>query len=272
MDELILHPGARMLLNAYQKQPTHALLLSGDHGVGLLTISRSLAQTLVDNEASIVLVSPEKGTITIDTIRQLYEQTRTIQSGRRCIIIDDAETMSDDAQNALLKVLEEPTEAVHFIITSHRPGNIVPTIISRTQHIRIPIVSTTDSIALLEEVPIDGKKQSQILFLADGRPAELTRLRDNPDYFSQQSLLITDARSLLQSAMYDRLMIMKRYGDREASIQLLATTARLLSFSVIKQKNEHAVDMIPYFTDAIDRITANGHVRTHLMHLVTKLS
>ena len=53
--------------------------------------------------------------------------------GWRVVIIDDADTMNRSAQNALLKILEEPPENTLLVLISHRLGALIPTIKSRTQ-------------------------------------------------------------------------------------------------------------------------------------------
>ena len=271
MTKLVINPSITALIDAYSRLPSHAIILSGVSGVGLSTIAHHLASSVVEG-SHVIEITPEKNTIPIDRIRQLYEQTRSIQSGGRCIIIDDADAMGVEAQNALLKLLEEPVENIYFILTTHLPSEILPTIASRVQWFRIPLVSEALSLQVLDNYDLDSKKRSQLLFLASGRPAELIRLSSDNDYFNKQALTIADARQLLQASMYERLSVVKKYTDRESALQLLVTTSNLLGFSLLKQKNHHAADLLPHFSETIDHIVANGHVRTHLMHLVTKLN
>lgn len=271
MANLLINPATQKLLDAYLRAPAHAICITGETGSGTGSVATWLAEQLADNLQLVTYIVPEKGLIPIDRIRQLYEQTRSIQQTKRCIVIDDADAMSHDAQNALLKLLEEPVENVHFILTTHQETQLLPTIKSRTQIIQLLPITVAQSQALLAKFSLDETVTRQALFLASGHPAELTRLAEKSDYFASRSVIVTDARNLLQSDDYGRLVIIKKYTDRTNALEFLGMTARLLSFSLLKQRNYGAADVMTVLDSVMQRIEANGHVRTHLMYLVTKL-
>ena len=81
-----------------------------------------------------IFVPPHGNYIKIDQIRGVKEfvQVKPALSKRKVIIIDDAHAMTNQAANALLKVLEEPPEDTTFILTTNRKSAILPTILSRT--------------------------------------------------------------------------------------------------------------------------------------------
>lgn len=271
MAKLLLHPATAKLLDAYHNEPAHALCLSGEVGAGLRTLAMQLATELSGNEQLVTVIEPEKGLISIDRVRQLYTETRSIQQTKRCIIIDDADTMSHDAQNSLLKLLEEPVQNIHFILTTHHPTQLLQTILSRTQNIDVLPPSESDCKALLAKFDLTPTEQKQAQFLASGRPAELTRLASDKEYFAAQSVVVTDARSFLQADDYTRLTIIKKYTDRLAALRFLDMCSRLLTYSLLKQRNYAVADVMEPMEDVMKRIDANGHVRTHLLYLVTKL-
>jgi DNA polymerase-3 subunit delta' len=271
MAELVLNSATRKILDAYLRRPSHAVLLSGEVGIGLGTIAEDLGTQLAGKRQLVTVLSPEKGLISIERVRKLYEQTRSVQQTSRCIVIDDADAMSPDAQNALLKLLEEPVEKIHFILTTHFPESLLATIRSRTQQINILPIGEKESRSVLQRYSLSDTQILQALFLAAGRPAELTRLADDTEYLTSQGRAISDARSFLQAKTYDRLKIIKNYTDRTAALQFLGMCAKLLTFSLLKQKHYAAADSMDLVDTVIKRINANGHVRTHLMYLVTKL-
>lgn len=271
MAELILNPATKKLLAGYLNAPAHALLLTGDEGSGVGTIARDLATRLARNAQLVTMIEPEKGLISIERVRHLYEQTRSVQQGRRCIVLDDADAMSVDAQNALLKLLEEPVENVHFILTTHHQSHLLATVRSRTQHIGVLSITEAESKQILAGHDLTDTQQLQALFLAAGKPAELMRLADDQEYLTSKSTIVTDARSFIQADDYSRLVIIKKYTDRTAALQFLSMCAKLLTFSLLKQRNYNVADTMDVLDDVISRINANGHVRTHLMYLVTKL-
>jgi hypothetical protein len=271
VDKLLIHPATQKLLAAYLKTPAHALCIVGDSGSGTGSVADRLANELAGNPQLVTHIAPEKGLISIDRIRHLYEQTRSIQQGKRVIIIDDADAMSVDAQNALLKLLEEPVENVHFILTTHHETGLLSTIKSRAQLVPLLPITEEQSRKLLKSYSLDDTAVLQGLFLAKGRPAELTRLAGDPEYLSARSVIVTDARTFLQTDDYGRLVIVKKYTDRTNALEFLGMCAKLLSFSLLKQRNYASADVMDTLDKVMGRIEANGHVRTHLMHLVTKL-
>jgi hypothetical protein len=269
--DLLLNPATKKLLDAYVSNPSHALCLTGEEGVGLGTIAKMLTEKLSNSPQTVTWLAPEKGLLSIDRIRALYEQTRSIQQDKRCVVIDDADSMSRDAQNALLKLLEEPVKNVHFILTTHQPSQLLTTIQSRVQTVQVLLVDEASSMKLVSSPVVSETERRQMLFLASGKPAELIRLADDKDYFMSEVGIITDARTFLQDTAYGRLAVIKKYTERLVALQFLTMCAKLLNFSLIKQRNYAAADSMEVLDDVMKRLEANGHVRTHLMDLVTKL-
>ncbi|MCB2084270.1 MAG: DNA polymerase III subunit delta', partial [Sphingomonadaceae bacterium] len=79
-----------------------------------------------------------KRNISVGQIRQMQQRliTRPTLGDRRAIIIDPADDMEPSASNALLKSLEEPPEGTFFLLVSHRPARLLPTIRSRCRLLR----------------------------------------------------------------------------------------------------------------------------------------
>ena len=79
-----------------------------------------------------------KRAIPIDEIRALQQRlnTRPTLGSRRAVIIDPADDLEKNAANALLKSLEEPPAGTVFLLVTHRPGRLLPTIRSRCRLLR----------------------------------------------------------------------------------------------------------------------------------------
>lgn len=268
----LIAPTTRKLLDAYKKEPVHGLLLTGLEGVGLATLATKLAEDIVEHTTDITTIAPEQTTIPIERIRTLYEETRSIHKRPQVIIIDDADTLSLEAQNALLKLLEEPVTNVYFVLTTHFLESLLPTIRSRVQAISVQQLTEAQSEKLLDELKLtDKKKRSQALFLANGLPAELTRLASDDAYFAEQVTYVEDARAVIQGSLYDRLRIITGYVERSKALKLISVIGHLMRFSILKQKQLTSLATVDALDRASERITANGHVRTQLMYLMTKL-
>ena len=150
-----------------------SLIFAGPDGVGKRMAAVALAQFLncpnrTDEDscgtcpsctriarqvhADVLLIEPgETGTIKIDQIRDAIERTayRPFEGRRRVVIVDDADAVNVEAQNALLKTLEEPPAASSFVLVTSRPDVLLPTVLSRCQRLRFGRLSPADVAAVL---------------------------------------------------------------------------------------------------------------------------
>jgi DNA polymerase-3 subunit delta' len=76
--------------------------------------------------------------------------TRPTLGSRRAIIIDPADDLEKPAANALLKSLEEPPAGTFFLLVTHRPARLLPTIRSRCRSLRFPVLTDSQIAAMLE--------------------------------------------------------------------------------------------------------------------------
>lgn len=275
MTKPIMNPVSEKLLIAITKNLPQSLLLTGENGVGLSTISRYIAKL---RNIKPIIILPEfdekidlaKGVISVDIMRRLYDETRTKTASDRIIIIDFAERMTHQAQNAFLKLLEEPGKGIYFILVSHSISKLLPTILSRTEKIDIKPLTTTQSNQLLDSLGITDKtKRSQLLFMATGLPAELTRLCSGSEYFERRSINVRDARELLRGNLYQKLLIAHRYKDDRASVlTLLQDVTNILNHSIISNPQIDTISRIEAILDTYRQIEANGNIRLCLARMV----
>lgn len=273
MDDLYLNPFSRELLELYCQHPKHALLLEGEKGVGTLAVAKHVAEKIAQSDA-IMLVTPEKNTISIDTVRGLYAATRSARERALVVIIDDADAMGIDAQNALLKLLEEPPMQVYFVLTTHAPHHLLQTILSRTEHITLRAISQEASEKVVSDLGVtDAAERAKLLFLASGKPSELIRLIHDKDYYEASSAMMVDARSFLGGERYNRLILLKKYmTDRENAERFLITLGQLASFSMYRSVADGTLKALDAVNDALEAIHNNGNVRAQLLLLSDRLS
>jgi len=173
----------------------HAVLISGDSGIGKARLAQALAQRLIcsaemvkyacgtcksctllvaGNHPDVTWLEPEeKGKpIKIDQVRALCESlSKTAQQGGwKVAVIAPAETMNISAANALLKNLEEPRAKTLLILVSNRPGRLSATIRSRCQQLSLPNPDSNSALRWLTQVTDDQSAAEQVLPLAGGRP------------------------------------------------------------------------------------------------------
>jgi len=263
-----------MVINVIEKLP-QSLLLTGNDGVGLTTIALHIADkhsvipTVILPEKD-EIINIEKGVISVEMIRRLYDNTKTKNDDERIIIIDYAERMTVQSQNAFLKLLEEPGDNIYFILVSHSTKSLLPTIISRTKNLDIKPITVEQSNTLLDSLGLkDKQKRIQLLFMASGLPAELTKLVNDEEYFKMRSEMVRDARELLSARLYNKLIIAQRYKDnRKIALILLDDAANILQNSMINNPQPETINLIDKLIKTHQRIQANGNIRLCLAQMI----
>ena len=123
------------------------------------------------NHPDIIHIKPSGDYIRIAQIRTLIETLalKPYEARRRVVIISKAQTMNPAAGNALLKMLEEPPDRTILILIAEQTADLLPTIVSRCQHIRFNPISRNSLAALLAaQNGVDDEKALLIAGMANG--------------------------------------------------------------------------------------------------------
>ncbi len=143
------------------ENPVFRRVASGGHA-DLLTIARAY-----DDKKD-----KQKATLDVAEIRKVapFLRKTAAEGGWRAVIIDDADTMGRSAQNAILKILEEPPPHTVIILVTHRAGALIPTIRSRARVIDFKPLSAENMSALLamQGHHLSGAEVTALHTLADG--------------------------------------------------------------------------------------------------------
>jgi len=273
MNKPLFHPNTAKTLAQLRVRLPQSLLLSGPRGVGITTAALWLGEGHISDVLYPTDTKGERaesGTLSVETIRKLYGQTRTQTSTRRIIIIDSADRMSPGAAAAFLKLLEEPSPNTYFILTSHQPQRLLPTIRSRVQHVKIQPLQQDQMDLLIVSLDIDNPtKKAQLAFIAPGLPAELSRLASDEAYFQARAGVMGDARDLLQADPYQKLLIVHKYRqDRTGCLRLIDAALAILRRSLSAKPQSGIVDQIEQLLRIQERIAANGNAALQLATFV----
>lgn len=169
------------------------LLLAGPAGVGKWRVARALAEAVncmspVDGDACgacrsceriardlhvdvLAVEADDTGKIKVDVARGVLEQCayRPFEGQRRVVILRDADALVTEAQNALLKSLEEPPPATMFVLTSSAPDALLRTVRSRTMRLtfgRLPVDNLVH--VLMRDHGQPESEARRVAMLADG--------------------------------------------------------------------------------------------------------
>jgi DNA polymerase-3 subunit delta' len=194
MWQIVGHEAAVALLDNSLKNRRlpHAHLLAGPPQVGKMTLALNLAQALncdADVKPCGICVSCRRITelkhsdvqviglegkteTSIDQIREMEHcaSLKPFEGRNRVFIIDDADQLSQEAANCLLKTLEEPPPFVHIILLSANERAVLPTIRSRCQTIRLrPLATAAVERTLIERFKVAPEQAGILAKLSSGR-------------------------------------------------------------------------------------------------------
>ena len=264
---ILINEHSKQQLEAVFNNLPHCILLSGARGIGLKIIARKYSRNIdkVPYE-----MTNDSEPVSIDDIRSLQKYTSKKQINKRLVIISNVEKLSHQAQNALLKLLEEPISNIHFILLSNSPSLILNTVRSRSQEVVIKKISPDQSSALLDYLKIkDTNLRKQLLFLADGLPGELTKLAQDKQYFDNISESVKDAKDFLSSGAYDKcILIQKIYVKRENVLIFIEHCLLLVKYNLIHNPKENSAILLDKLLEVYQRIQQNGNTKAQLLTLV----
>jgi DNA polymerase III subunit delta' len=168
-------PRAKLALNAaLEAGPSHAYLFRGPRGAGKRAAARGFAAEILASAAEdpedvrrralldpsphpdLVWIAPKGAQHLVEEVRERVIRAaayRPYEGSKRVFVIEAAEAMRDESQNALLKTLEEPPEFVHLILLSSEPAALLETITSRCQPVDFAPLPLEAVEAMLEGEP-----------------------------------------------------------------------------------------------------------------------
>ena len=215
----------------------HALLLKGAQGIGKFDFAMNIAQSLLcqrpladglacqdcsschwffqETHPDFRLIQPDALSaqeeendsskkparqISVDQIRALtnFSNLSAHQGGFRVVLIHPAEAMNANAANALLKTLEEPPGRMLFILVTHKPQQLPPTILSRCLALAAPLPSFEASAAWLKQQGIVDP--AALLAQAGFAPLQAVRLAEEATGAEEYSRFLQEIR---QPAKFD---------------------------------------------------------------------
>lgn len=165
----------------------HAYALVGPGGVGKFGVACDIARRVVGQEVlsasvDVLVVKPdeESSGVSVETIRQMvrpWVQGKPRVSSRKVLVMDQADTLSMEAANALLKILEEPPSQTVFLLVADDAGRLPATVRSRCQIVAFAPLSYEEFASLMKSRGLEAstKLLSQACGNCPGRALKLAQ-------------------------------------------------------------------------------------------------
>ena len=174
-------PAARVALNAAVRAPSHAYLLAGPPGSGKREAARALVAELLAEGApdpeearrraladpsphpDLVWLRPPGAQHLVEVVRERVigaAAYRPFEAERRAFVIEAADAMAEESQNALLKTLEEPASYAHIVLISDEPEALLETVRSRCVAVRFDRLSPEAVEAALADAGTEDERRA----------------------------------------------------------------------------------------------------------------
>ena len=193
---------------------SHSCIFNGSPGVGKMTAAnwfvaailcerpddyvpcgacRSCRTIARGNYPYLRFAAPEKSAIKINQIRDIHDflKYKVEQSVYRFIIIDEAHTMTPEAANSLLKILEEPPKRTTFILLVDNLSRVFPTIISRCQVVNFTGLSKETISEILRERGYEEEKIAAVLPVSQGSAGRALELIEDESLQENRGKIIS---------------------------------------------------------------------------------
>lgn len=235
-ERMLINPHTAARLENYLATPGQALLLVGPAGSGKKKIARLVAARLleippekVDEHAYLLVygLPPDKKEIPIDSARDIIKKLRLQVPGskniRRIVLIEDAHLLSQEAQNALLKALEEPAPATVFIMTAISKNGLLATISSRMAAVSVDPVDLGTARQYFNQ---NDKEVQSAWALSQGAAGLLEEILSGEG--SELKEGVDRAKNLLAKTPYERLLELDSIKDKAELARALDGLARVI--------------------------------------------
>lgn len=273
--DLLLNTKSKNWINAYTNNPSNAVIVSdsGDTEMGINLVNYIHDKLIHDKSNPIVYIEDEKS-IGIDQIRDI-KRIMSLKANNdsgisRIVAIKNAESMTSEAQNALLKLVEElPKSSIICLLVSDI-RIIKPTILSRC--FLIPILPI-DKQTAREYAKVHGftlDESDKALLLSEGLPSLFISLLTSKD--SEFSESVELAKSYLTKSIYERQQQISTVVSKSFNITMFLKALKLIAKSgmrnakELKAKNRWKNNLIA-IQDAEDKLASNSNKKLTMLAL-----
>lgn len=259
-----------------QNNILHSYLFLGTSGIGKLLIAKEFAKAILclnekeidsctcksctcfngKNHPDFYVINEEGETIKIEVIRSITEKVyeKPIVSNKKVYIINDCDKMTDEAQNCLLKTLEEPPEFVVIIMISSNDNLILNTIKSRCMSVKFKKIENSELLDYSKNVLGYTEISSNLLKSFDGSIGKAAKLKENKELYDQIEKLIIN---FAKKDLIDIILDAKILYDKENIFDILDHVIVCLFANA--EINSNYIDCIKHVNECAKKLRANGN-------------
>ena len=267
---------------------SHSYLFLGISGIGKKMIAKDFAKMILcenedkycnhcksciefdsNNNPDFMLIEPDGTSLKIDQIRQMQKKIleAPIISKNKVYIIDDADLMTQEAQNCLLKTLEEPPEFVTIILIGSRENNFLSTIKSRCTIIKFQAIENEQIKKYLKDKYEINNISEEMMEIYGGSIGKAEELKDKEELFSNIIQIIEKIKVLdLADVLKKADIIYKSQEDKNDILEAI----NVILFRMSKQDIRY-LNCINIVQDTVKRLNANANYNMSIDNMLFKI-
>lgn len=266
---------------------SHSYLFLGTAGIGKKEIAKEFAKMILclnekkycnhcksciefdsNNNPDFQMVEPDGNSIKIEQIRQMQRKIieAPIISQNKVYIINDADLMTIEAQNCLLKTLEEPPEFVTIILIGSNENNFLSTIKSRCTIIKFQDIENSQIKDYLEN-KYDIKVSDNLLEIFGGSIGKAEKLKDKQELYNSIIEIIENIENLDIIDLFKRADVI--YKSQEEKNSILDAINTIL-FKMGKENIKY-LNCINIVEDTKIRLNANGNYNMCIDNMLLRI-
>ncbi|WP_066713657.1 DNA polymerase III subunit delta' [Clostridium sp. Marseille-P299] len=283
--------------NAFRMQKfSHAYILNGEDGTGknLLAsifattlqceahdvnpcgVCKSCLQAMSDNHPDIKYITHEKASISVDDIRSQLNndvQIKPYSSKYKVYIIDEAEKLTEQAQNALLKTIEEPPEYAVILLLTNNSNLFLETILSRCVVLNLKVIPK-ESIKkyLMEEVKVPDYQAELSATFANGNLGKAIKLSSSEEFSQMKADVVRLMKYIDEYELSEIMGAIKKIAENKSVINDYLDLILLWYRDVLMFKATMDANLV-FYKDEVQDIKKQGSNKSFeaLDHIIKAL-
>ncbi len=255
---------------------SHSYIFWGTEGIGKKAIAKEFAKKILcignkqndcscksciefssSNNPDFLLIESDDGKIKIEQIREMQRKIaeKPIISDKKVYIINDADKMTTEAQNCLLKTLEEPPEYITIILICSNENNLLSTIKSRCTRMYFEPIEINEVKKYIKGINISKDINENILNLSQGSIGKAIKLIENQSLYENIEKLLED---LTKKDLIDIIKMSEEIYKSKEEIESILEYMNVVALELSK-KNIKYIRCIETIEETKKRLKANSN-------------
>lgn len=266
-----------------EQHVSHSYLFVGIDGIGKTLFAREFARKILclngkgdncescikwdsNNHPDFLQIEPENNTIKIEQIRSMQEEisVKPIASNKKVFLIVNSDCMTKEAQNCLLKTLEEPPEYATIILTTSNESKLLNTIKSRCMKIPFQKIEENELEEYAKNI-LNLNLSKEFIKICEGSIGKLLEIEEDKDIYTEINSLLDNIERYSFTTLINKAEIL--YKEREKIQEIL----EYINVYLYNQKDLKKLNCIKYVEEVKKRLLANSNYDMCIDYLLMKL-